>query len=157
MRQMRAAELMTPDPITVTVDTPITDVARELREHNIGSVPVVNNEQEKRIIGVITDRDIAIRCTADDHDPRQCTAQQHMTRDVSAVARAGDDLSRVMVLMQGAQVRRIPVIDESRRVIGIIAQADLAVEAVEEDAASPLDVAYTLERISEPAHPERHA
>ncbi len=154
MREMRAGELMTPDPVTVGPETPIAEVAREFRIHDIGFLPVVESERSNRLVGVITDRDVACRCTAEGHDPKGCTAERHMTRAL-ATARAGDAVQRVMELMQGAQVRRLPVVNDTGRLVGVIAQADLAVDAVEEDAVSPLDVAYTLERISEPAHPER--
>ncbi|HEX7120411.1 MAG TPA: CBS domain-containing protein [Longimicrobiales bacterium] len=154
MREMRAGELMTPDPITVTPDTPIAEVAREFRIHDIGFLPIVDGDRGHRLLGVITDRDIACRCTAEGHDPTACPAERHMTREV-ATARAGDDVNRVMEIMQGAQVRRLPVVSDTGRLIGVIAQADLAVDAVEEDAVAPIDVAYTVERISEPAHPER--
>ncbi|HEY8469885.1 MAG TPA: CBS domain-containing protein [Longimicrobiales bacterium] len=154
MREMKAAELMTPDPIVVERGTTIADAARELREHDIGCVPVVESRADRRLLGIITDRDIAVRCVAAGHQPQQCAVDQHMTRDVHAV-RAGDDVARVMDVMKSEQVRRVPVLDPKERVIGIIAQADLAVDAVEEQAVSPLDVADTLERISEPAHPER--
>lgn len=154
MRAMRAAELMTPDPITIVPETPVAELAREFRIHDIGFLPVVESMQSNRIVGVITDRDVACRCTAEGHDPKACTAERHMTHEVVA-ARAGDDVRRVMELMQGAQLRRLPVVNDTGRIVGVIAQADLAVEAVEEEAVSPLDVAYTLERISAPAHPQR--
>lgn len=154
MREMKAAELMTPDPIIVERGTPISDVAREFREHDIGMVPVVESRADRRLLGVITDRDVAVRCVAAGHEPHHCSVDQHMTRDVRAV-RAGDDVATVMAVMKSAQVRRVPVLDAKDRVIGIIAQADLAVEAVEEQAVSKLDVADTVARISEPAHPEK--
>lgn len=75
--------------------------------------------------------------------------------DELITARPGDDIRQVMDVMEGAQIRRLPVVDERGRAIGVIAQADLAVEAVEEDAVSPLDVAAMLEAISKPARPER--
>lgn len=154
MREMKAAELMTPDPIIVERGATISDVARELREHDIGIVPVVESRGDRRLLGVITDRDIAVRCVAAGHEPHNCAVDQHMTRDVR-VARAGDDVATVMDIMKSGQVRRVPVVDGSDRIIGIIAQADLAVDAVEEQAVSELDVADTLARISEPAHPEK--
>ena len=154
MRDMYAGELMTPDPITITPDTPIAEAAREFRIHDVGFLPVVDSDRNLQLVGVITDRDIACRCVAEGHDPTKCSVESHMTRDVAA-ANPGDHVNRVMELMQGAQVRRIPVVSDTGRLLGVIAQADLAVEAVEEDAVSPLDVAYTLERISLPAHPQR--
>lgn len=154
MREMRAAELMTPDPVTLPAETPIIEVAKELREHEIGSIPIVNDYTENQLEGIITDRDIVVRCLALGHDPRRCTAGQHMTESV-VTAGPGDLVGRVMELMQGAQVRRVPVVDDNGRVLGIIAQADLAVEAARDRAVSGLDVAATLERISKPARPER--
>jgi len=154
MREMRAGELMTPNPITVNADASIQEVARAFRTHNIGFLPVVESEQDKTVLGVITDRDIAVRCTAEGHDPASCHVRKHMT-DELITARPGDDIRQVMDVMEGAQIRRLPVVDERGRAICVIAQADLAVEAVEEDAVSPLDVAAMLEAISKPARPER--
>lgn len=154
MREMKASELMTPDPVTVGSDTSIADVARRLREHDIGSVPVVTDDADKRLVGMITDRDIACRCSAEGHDPSECTASSHMSTDVRS-ARAGDDLNTVKEIMSGAQVRRVPVTDDDGRVLGMIAQADLAVDAVENRGAARIDVAETVEQISQPAHPQR--
>lgn len=154
MRDMKASELMTPDPVTVGRDTSIADAARRLREHDIGSVPVVSDDPDRHLLGVITDRDIACRCSAEGHDPRECTAGSHMSENVRT-ARAGDGLDTIKEIMSGSQVRRVPVTDDDGRILGIVAQADLAVEAVENDAIARIDVAETLEQISEPAHPQR--
>lgn len=153
MRGMRAADLMTPEPITVLPDTPIAEVARSLRDHDVGGVPVVADELDRHLVGMITDRDIAVRCTAMGHNPRTCTAKDHMSGELRT-ARPEDDLGEVMAMMRGGQIRRIPVVDDEERVIGIIAQADLAVDAVEAEAATEMEVAETLQRISEPGHPE---
>lgn len=154
MREMHAAELMTPDPAVVEPSTPVSDVAEELAKHDIGSVPVVESRRTRRLVGVITDRDIAVRCVARGHNPAECDAATHMSRHVVTV-RVDEDLAQVMRKMEGGQVRRVPVVDKRGRVIGIVAQADLAVEAVRENTVSELDIAHTLQRISLPAHPER--
>ncbi|MFW6201774.1 MAG: CBS domain-containing protein [Gemmatimonadota bacterium] len=154
MREMHAAELMTPDPVTVERRTSVPEVAEELARHDIGGVPVVESRRDRRLVGMITDRDIAVRCVARGHHPVECDAASHMSRHV-VTAQVDEDLAHVMRKMEGGQVRRIPVVDRAGRVIGIIAQADLAVEAVRENTISELDVAHTLQRISLPAHPER--
>ncbi len=149
MREMKAAELMTPDPITVERGTTISDVARELREHDIGIVPIVESRGDRRLLGVITDRDVAVRCVAAGHEPHQCAVDQHMTRDVHAV-HAGDDVATVMDVMKSAQVRRVPVLDAKDRVIGIIAQADLARAAKRRSDPTPKEMVDVLEKISQP-------
>src|SRR5690606_5375210 len=115
MREMKAAELMTPDPITVERGTTISDVARELREHDLRLVPIVESHGDRRLLGVITDRDVAVRCVAAGHEPHQCAVDQHMTRDVRAV-QAGDDVATVMDVMKSERVRRVPVVDAKNRV-----------------------------------------
>lgn len=154
MREMHAAELMTPDPAVVEPSTPVSEVAEELARHDIGSVPVVESRRSRRLVGMITDRDIAVRCAARGHHPGECEAAAHMSRHV-VTARVDDDIPHVLRKMEGGQIRRIPVVDKANRVVGIIAQADLAVEAVREHTVSELDIAYTLQRVSLPAHPER--
>lgn len=154
MREMHAAELMTPDPIVVEGSTPVPDVAEQLAKHDIGGVPVVEDMRSRRLVGMITDRDIAVRCVARGHHPVECRAEEHMSRHVMT-AQTDDDMPHVMRKMEGGQVRRVPVVDGSGAVVGMIAQADLAVSAVRENTVSELDVAHTVQRISLPAHPER--
>ena len=122
---MQLHELMTPDPATCTPDTPIEDVARMMRTHDCGEIPVVEHRDTGGLVGVVTDRDIVVRLLAEGRDARDATAADCMTspaRSLSTDARVSDAVE----MMQAHQVRRIPVVDESGRVCGIVAQADLA-------------------------------
>lgn len=145
---MKAREIMTPEPRVVAPDDTVSEAARIMRELDVGIVPVVDGERG-RLRGVITDRDIAIRHVADRH-AGDCRVSEHMSERVTSV-RPEDDVDDVMRRMQSEQVRRIPVVDGDR-LVGIIAQADIAVDVGPRE---PVKVEKTLERISEPAEPER--
>ncbi|MGH7475097.1 MAG: CBS domain-containing protein [Longimicrobiales bacterium] len=136
---------MTEDPDVLTPDEPVSRAAQVMRDDDVGSVPIVENRSSKRLRGIITDRDIAIRCVAEGHDG-SCRISEHMSTGRLRTVRADEDVERVMSVMQEAQVRRIPVVDERDNVIGIIAQADLALEAEDER-----EVERTVEKISEPS------
>jgi CBS domain-containing protein len=146
--QMKARDIMTPDPSVVTPQQPIAHAAEIMRERDVGMVPVVDDLSNLRLEGVLTDRDIAIRCVAFGHDG-SCRVQDHMTTDGLDVVRADADISEVITKMETDRVRRIPVVDDGSRIVGIIAQADLAVKIGPKD---PTLVEEVLERISEPVH-----
>ncbi len=139
---MNARDIMTSDPRCVRPTDSVRDAARLMREGDFGAVPVVEGEQ-RRLRGIITDRDIAIRCVAEGHDGN-CKVQDHMTSAPRSV-RPTDDPQQVMDLMKREQVRRVPVTDEDDRVIGMLAQADLALHFPNDQA-----VEETVARISEP-------
>ena len=140
---MKAREIMTTDPAVVVQDDPISRAACLMRDREIGMVPVVRDLQSMLLAGVITDRDITIQHVAD-HCEEDCPVSAHMSDGGIATARADDDVSTVMDLMQSRQVRRIPVIDGNRRVVGVIAQADIATQR----ALPKAEVAQTVEKIS---------
>jgi CBS domain-containing protein len=149
---MRAAELMTEDPETVTPDTPLADVARKMRDLDVGIIPVVESESSRRLRGVITDRDIAVRAVAEGKDGK-AKVSDCMTSEVETVNK-NDSVRQVIDLMQREQVRRVPVTDREGRLVGIIAQADLSVDwATTHRRRHQME--ETLERISEPAQPQR--
>lgn len=148
---MKAREIMTPHPEAVTPSDLVQRAAEIMRDLNVGFVPIVNNRTSMQLKGVITDRDITIRHVAAGH-PRECKVHEHMTAE--GIATVGPDaaLDEVLEAMKRAQVRRIPVVEGDGRIIGVIAQADIAVK---ETPAHPEEVAETVERISEPAKPQR--
>ena len=117
-------DAMTSDVKTAAPSQSLTDVARLMKQEDVGSVPVVDGE---RLIGVVTDRDIVVRGIADGSDPHAIKAGDIASRDVVTV-RPGDDLDDAMRLMAQHQVRRLPVVDE-QRLVGMLAQADVASEA----------------------------
>lgn len=150
---MRALDIMTEDPFTLTENATIADAARIMRDINVGIVPVVDNEDDLRLKGVITDRDIAVRAIADGMDAKT-RVDRCMSTDVRTVNR-NDSVYDVMRVMRQEQVRRVPVTDREGRLVGIIAQADLAVDYAGTDYEREIEVEETIERISEPAEPQR--
>ena len=139
---MKVKDIMTSDPVSVTPETPLRDAARMMKQHNVGIIPVVDRAGSKQLVGVITDRDIAVRCVAEGHDSSKCPVREAMSGEVQT-ARADDDVSSVMRLMGKEQVRRIPIVDERGGLVGIVAQADIVREAEDEDLAEE-----TVEKIS---------
>ncbi len=143
---MKVSEIMSRSPRTVTPDTAVSDAARLMKEEDVGIVPVVEQvggaETRARLVGVLTDRDIAVRLVADGR------TSDAPVRDVMSggVRTCGpdDSVSDVMALMGREQVRRIPVVDERGSLVGVLSQADLARSATEKE------VARTVEQISQP-------
>jgi len=121
----QARDLMSSDPVVVTPDDPIADAAALMRERDIGALPVVHDRVSMRLVGIITDRDIAIRCIGAHHGtPGQ--VRTHMTWGplvTASLDTAADEIAR---RMQRGRIRRLPVVGRDDRVIGIVAIADLA-------------------------------
>ena len=142
---MRVQEIMTSDPACCTPTTSLQEVAQMMVECDCGAIPVVENEQSKRPVGIITDRDIVTRLVAKGEDclNRQVNAAMSST---TVSVRQNADLSEAEDLMKRHQIRRLLVVDDSERCVGIIAQADIARHASEEETGE------LLEEISEPAH-----
>lgn len=145
---MLAREIMTEKVECVTPQDDLAHAARIMRDRDVGIVPVVEADDGQRLLGVITDRDIAIRHVAEGHGG-DCRVEEAMSRDDLVVARPDDDVDSVMRSMREHQVRRVPVVEDGR-LVGIIAQADLALDTSDDSA-----VGRTVESISEPAHSRR--
>jgi CBS domain-containing protein len=127
---MLARDVMTADPACCTPNTTLDQVARLMTQKNCGEIPVVDAEDHP--IGVITDRDIVCRVVADGKNPSGHTAQQYMTQPAVTV-RSDATLQDVMSTMERHQIRRVPVVDERGCCAGMIAQADIARDAVSRD------------------------
>ncbi|MHB0934970.1 MAG: CBS domain-containing protein [Armatimonadota bacterium] len=149
---MQARDMMTPAPTCCTLSDTVQTAARHMLEKHCGLLPVVDNQQDRRILGVITDRDITCRVVAPGKDCVNTPVQEAMSTDPVWTVSPSDSLETVEQKMEEGQVRRIPVVDASGRVEGIIATADLALEAE-----SQQDVAEVIERISEPTNMPRAA
>ena len=119
--------VMTDRPRCVTLDTPISEAASLMESENIGSLPVLEGEE---LAGMITDRDIVVRAVAKGKDPRGMPVREVVSRELVTVY-AEEDLSTALTKMASEQVRRLPVVDEDNRLVGILAQADVALEAKE--------------------------
>jgi CBS domain-containing protein len=140
---MRVEEIMTTDPSTVTPETPINEAALIMKDQNVGMLPVVEAEGSAKLVGVITDRDIAIRHVAEGHNTNTCPVSEAMTEAVTT-CRPGDDVQDIMSLMGKEQVRRIPIVDERGSLLGVVAQADVARFGDDRAAGA------TVEKISQP-------
>jgi len=147
--EMRASELMTENPEVVTPDASLTDVAKRMKEMDVGIIPVVDSKENRKLRGVITDRDIAIRAVAEGKDGK-AKVSECMTSNVESVNK-NDSVKQVLELMKRDQIRRVPVTDREGRLVGIIAQADLALDYSETSHRRQHKVHDTIERISEPA------
>jgi len=123
----KVREVMTDRPRCVTLDTPVSEAASLMESENIGSLPVLEGEE---LAGMITDRDIVVRAVAKGKDPRGMPVREVVSRELVTVY-AEEDLSDALTKMACEQVRRLPVVDEDNRLVGILAQADVALEAKE--------------------------
>jgi CBS domain-containing protein len=142
---MKANEVMTRNPSSVSPETIVREAAQIMKRENVGIVPVV--EGEGRLVGVVTDRDIAIRCIADGKNG-DCLVHDVMSAGEIVTCNPDDDLDNLMKAMGKEQVRRIPIVDERGMLLGIVSQADVVRKAHER--AEP-----AVEKISEPTR--RHS
>lgn len=122
---MNCREAMTENPVCCLPGDSVGQAARLMRRERVGPVPVVSDEQTKEIIGIITDRDLAIKVVAESRDANRTTVGDVMTHTIE-VCREDDDLSSAIAAMEEYQIRSIPVIDQRGRLVGIISQADVA-------------------------------
>jgi len=136
---MKASEVMTRDVQTVRPDQPVREAASFMLSADAGSIPVIDGD---RLIGMITDRDIAVRGVAKGYGP-DTPVRELMTNDIIC-ARDDDDVDDIASKMSEAQVRRLPVIDQDERLCGIVSLGDLSRDADEDTAAE------ALEGVSEP-------
>lgn len=141
---MKIQDVMTRDPSCVTPDATVREAAQLMKREDIGVVPVIDSQGSKTLVGVITDRDIAIRCVADGNDGT-ARVRDCMTANKIATCRESDDVDRAMDAMRTEQVRRVPIVDERGALVGIVAQADIMTKTSNETKA-----ANTVEQISQP-------
>jgi len=141
---VRIRDIMTPNPACCTPDTTARDVANLMREFDCGSIPVVRSATERRSVGIVTDRDLAVRGLAQGLGP-DGSVRDIMTPEPTSCL-ADDEVETVREVMVQQKVRRVPVVDANGIVVGIVAQADIALE---DGAASDREVGRIVEAISE--------
>jgi CBS domain-containing protein len=141
---MKIADVMTRDVRVIQPDRTVREAARLMDEMNVGVLPVCNG---RRLIGMITDRDITVRSTAAGVPPDQHTVREIMTDDVEWCF-DDDDVDEIVEIMSRRQIRRIPVVDRGKRLVGIVALGDLAEDSEEQ-------AQHALRRISTPSEPDR--
>lgn len=142
---MRVGDIMTPNPACCAPDSTAREVASLMKQHDCGSIPVVENMENKRLVGTVTDRDLAVRGLAEGKGPE--TPIRELMTVAPVTSAPEDEIEIVREVMVARMVRRVPVVDENGRVVGIVAQADIARE---EGAASDQEVGRIVEAISEP-------
>jgi CBS domain-containing protein len=138
-------DAMTASPRSVGTGDSVVEAARLMRDEDVGSLPVV---EDGRVVGIVTDRDIAIRVVAESADTASITVGDVASRN-TVTAAPGQDLDEALQLMARHQLRRLPVVEEDGRLVGILTQADVAHEADRDK------VGETVEAISDPSEAER--
>jgi CBS domain-containing protein len=143
----RCKDVMTKDPVCCIPTDTVEEVAQIMKNEGVGAVPVVEDHETRKLVGIVTDRDFTVEVIADGMSPTTTTVESVMT--ISLVrCRVDEDVHCATELMAEYQVRRIPVVDEDDRIVGIISQGDVATRVEE-----PEVVAEVLEEISQgPAH-----
>jgi CBS domain-containing protein len=137
-------DAMTEDPRSIGASASVVEAAQLMREEHIGSLPVTDDE---RLVGMVTDRDITTRVVAESADPKTTSVGDVYSRDLISVE-PDNDLDEALRLMAHHQVRRLPVV-ENGRLVGIVAQADIALSENEKKTGE------LVEAISEPSGGER--
>jgi CBS domain-containing protein len=143
---MQVSDVMTRNAECTRPEATLQEAAQRMKALDIGAVPVCDRDH---LIGVLTDRDITVRSVADGHDPRSDHVRDVMTPEVY-YCYEDNDVADAAELMRAKQVRRLPVLNQHKRLVGIVALGDLAVEAGSEELAG-----HALEGISAPSSPIR--
>jgi CBS domain-containing protein len=138
---MFVRDVMTAQVNFVASDTPVNEIARLLRDQDIGSVPVADGE---KLVGMVTDRDLVVRGMADGVDPRSLRARDVMSPQLVCCAE-DQTIEEVLEHMGQEQVRRMPVVDANRRLVGVVSLGDLS-------RAAQRPAGNALKEISEPEH-----
>ena len=134
-----AREIMRSEAECIDENETLNTAARRMRELHVGSLPICG--ADGRLAGIITDRDIVVRCIAEDGDPRTVSAGQ-LARGAPVCADADVEISEVLQLMEQHAIRRLPVLDDDR-LVGMISEADLATHLGEHEVAKFAGAVYS--------------
>lgn len=134
---MQVSEIMSKDVVTVPSDAPVAEAAREMRDRDIGDVIVADGG---RPTGIVTDRDIAIRVVAEGQDPSSTTVRDCCSGSVMTVL-AADDTDVAVRTMREKAIRRLPVVEDDGRLVGVVSLGDLAIEVDRRSALADISAA----------------
>lgn len=140
---MKCKDIMTSNPSYCSPEEISVKAAQIMRDEDVGIVPVC--EEGKKLVGVVTDRDICLTVVAEERHPREVKVLECMSEDL-VTCKPEDDVQKAADLMKEYQVRRIPVVDDKGRILGMIAQADIALKV-----GKPEEVTETVQEISKPS------
>jgi CBS domain-containing protein len=141
---MKVNEIITRNPEVIRPDVVLADAAQRMNSLDVGMLPVCDGD---RLVGMITDRDITVRGVAQGYDPKTARVRDVMTPEV-IYCFEDEDIKAVARKMEEWQVRRLPVLNRDKRLVGIVSLGDLAVRTGKEKLAGEV-----LEQVSEPGHP----
>ena len=137
---MNVSEIMTTNVATAEPDSTLEEVATMMKDENVGAIPVVDGDE---LVGIVTDRDIVVRCIAEGKDPSECEAEEIVSQDLETVS-PDDDVRRAAEIMQRKQIRRLPVCDEDGKLVGMLSLGDIAVKQSNDGVSGE-----TLEQVSQ--------
>jgi CBS domain-containing protein len=121
----KISDAMTSNPCAIDADKPVAYAAKMMKDEDVGFAPIVEGD---RLVGTLTDRDIAVKVVAEGKDP-QSTPVREIASTSFVTVEPDQDLDEALQLMASHQVRRLPVVEQDRRLVGVVAQADVAQEA----------------------------
>lgn len=139
------AEVMTRNPVSCLPSDTAFQAATLMKGQNVGPIPVVESRETNRLVGIVTDRDLTLKVIAEGRDPKNTRIEGLMTRH-PVTCMPGESLQKAFAAMEDHQVRRIPVVDDDSRLVGIISQADVATRI-----GAPRKTAEVVEKVSRPA------
>ncbi len=137
---MNVSEIMTTNVATAEPDTTLEEVATMMKDENVGAIPVVDDEE---LLGIITDRDIVVRCIAEGKDPSEVEVEEILSEELETIS-PDDDVRRAAEIMQRKQIRRLPVCDADGKLVGMLSIGDIAVKQSDDDVSGE-----TLEQVSQ--------
>jgi CBS domain-containing protein len=137
-------EVMTNSPVCCLPNDVVATAAKLMKSGNVGSVPVIESEKTRKLVGIVTDRDLVMKVVAEGKDPKTTKVSAVMTTKVVS-CKSDDDLLKAMDSMSKNQLRRIPIIDKDGKILGIISQADVATRVDK-----PKRTAAMVKEISQP-------
>jgi CBS domain-containing protein len=140
----KCSDVMTREPVCCEPGESVTQIANVMKREDVGSIPVVESHEDKKLIGIVTDRDLVVKVLAEGLSAERATVRDAMTANPVA-CKESDDVSRAVEVMGDRQVRRMPIVDDRGRLTGIIAQADVATRVHSDRKTGEL-----VEAISEP-------
>ena len=143
---MRIAEVMTTDVEVIDSNAPLTEAAAKMKTLDVGLLPICDGDKLK---GTLTDRDITVRGIAEGFDPSDTKVSDIMSTDI-AYCFEDEEIDKALSLMEDRQIRRLPVLDREKRLVGIVSLGDLAVHAGQKER-----LGETLKEVSQPAVPRR--
>ncbi len=137
MTELTCSEVMTRDPVFCVPGETADWAAQLMKREDVGSIPVVESLRDRKIVGIVTDRDLAMKVVAEGRDPKKARVGDLMSRDPFTCAES-DDIDDAIELMSERQVRRIPIVDGSKKLVGIVSQADVATQCDDPEKAGHL-------------------